>query len=102
MGVIIQCNELILHSTYGEYNLIKQNFINGCKCYIQNTNNPKLHKLYGIYLFLYKNKFSPKKSFIIIQSIFKIFKFINFSKNIYELLCIFLYSTYTNKYIFIK
>jgi len=102
MGLIIQCKDQILHSTYTDYNNIKKSCINGCKHYVQNTAKPKFDKLYGIYLFLYKYQFSSKQSSVIIQSIFKINKFIHFSKNIYEILCVFLYSSCTNNPVFIK
>lgn len=102
MGLIIRCEDKVLHSTYTNYNFMKKNFMDGCKIYMKNTKTPKRKLVYGIYLFLYKSQFSPKNSFVIIQSIFNILKFIHFSKNVYEILCILLHSIYTNKPIFIQ
>ena len=110
MGVVIQCNNKIIHSSYTEFEFFKNELLKACIYYVNNkiTQNSNYNSenikntLYGIKLFIYNNHFCVNDSIIFLKSILCINKFINITQNMYMLFCMFLYSVKTNSDLFIK
>ena len=110
MGVVIQCNNKIIHSTYTEISVFRNELLNASIRYINNEITQKINynpdflkkNIIGIKIFLYKNKFSANDSILFINSLLHIYKFINITQNMYMLFCMFLYSVKTNTDLVLK
>jgi hypothetical protein len=110
MGVIIKCDDKILHSTYTDFNLMKQHFLNGYFKYLNNYPEKCLHNndfqnvhndVYGIYIIEKPQIILPEESVCFIKAIEILNNFIYYTQNMYILKSMFYYSVEKKKNIII-
>jgi hypothetical protein len=103
MGVVIQCNNKVIHYTYEDLFVFKKELIQACVCYLHNEIYQNSHSfenikinIIGIYLFIYKNNFSSIECSLFLNSLYHVQHFIHLTQNMNLFICMFLYSVKTN------
>jgi hypothetical protein len=119
MGLIIKCDDLSIHISYSNFEIIQNNLLQSINRYfIHNTlfykntinKNNVLHyesllkkeNLYGIYIFFKLNIFNAYSCQQVIDSIQLIYSFIEHTKHSCSLYYLFLYSAISKRELIIK